>query len=116
MANNMTGLDNHTNFTVSQKHRQQRSPTSSFIFSLSLYLRETWPHPFLVTSVEQSLEAWVTFLQTHHHYHTEDPFPLRLMQIWYRNTDSYGQNRKVEGTTQLSGKKMMQLWGIQYFT
>lgn len=94
MANNMIGLDNHTNFTVSQKHMQQQSPSSSFISSLS-YARETWPHPFLVTSAEQSLAAWVTFLQTHHHQHTEGPFPLRLMQIWYRNTDSYGQNRKV---------------------
>lgn len=98
MANNMIGLDNHTNFNVSQKQMQQQSPSSIFISSLS-YLRETWPHPFLVTSAEQSLVAQVTFLQTHHHHHTEDPFPLWLKQIWYRNTDSYGQNRKAVTST-----------------
>lgn len=93
MANNMTGLDNHTNVllnTVSQKHMKWQSPSSVFISSLSWYLAPSlsghicWAQPGCTGH----------FLLNHHHHHTENPFPLRQMYIWYRNTNSYGQNRK----------------------
>lgn len=70
---NMIDLDNHTNFIVSPKHMKQQSSLPIFTFYLS-YLKETWPHPFLVTSAGQGLASQVTFSQTHHYHHTEYPF------------------------------------------
>lgn len=103
---NMIDLDNHTNFTVSPKHMKQQSYHQSLFFYLSC-LKETWPHPFLVTSARQSLASQVTFSQTHHYHHTEYSFETKT---WLGNTGSLdGQNRKAvylaEGTTWIWKKK-----------